>query len=317
MRRRTFLIGFCSGIWAPAAAEGPRAKQVGVLFPGQWGLERLELFKHAVAKSGSGNISVTVRDADGDPEQLYAFAREFERAAMDVILAIGSASLRAAFETTRSLPIVALDLETDPVRAGMVASLNRPGGNVTGVFFDAPQIAGKWLQLLLDVLPKLSGVGLLYDEHTDHAQMSAAEDAAPQLGLRTIRLPVNAPDDIPNVIRRPADSGVGALLIHSSPIFVDRAKAISAAALEQRLPAIGLFPINARTGALLAYGPDNFALLQDAGEIVAKVLAGSKPADLPIVRPSRFKLVVNLTTAKELGIRLSPSFLLLADEIVE
>ena len=120
--------------------------------------------------------------------------------------------MHAAFETTRSVPIVALDLETDPVKAGMVGSLNRPGGNVTGVFFDAPQIAGKWLQLLRDVLPSINLVGLLYDEHTDRAQMIAAEDAAPTLGIRTVRLPVNAPDDIPRVIGRAAESTVGALL---------------------------------------------------------------------------------------------------------
>ena len=148
MRRRTFLIGFCLGIPAPAAAQKGRAKQVGVLFPGEWGSERVELFKHALAENGGGTASIIVRNAEGDPNRLREFAREFARTEVDSILAIGSASLHAAFETTRSVPIVALDLETDPVKAGMVGSLNRPGGNITGVFFDAPQIAGKWLQLL-------------------------------------------------------------------------------------------------------------------------------------------------------------------------
>jgi putative ABC transport system substrate-binding protein len=317
MRRREALAWICLGACAPASAQTARQKHVGVLFPGEWGSERLELFRYGVARSGHPSISVLVRNAQGDPRKLYAFARELAAGEVDLILAIGSASLRAAFETTRSLPIIALDLETDPVQAGMVASLNRPGGNVTGIFFDAPQIAGKWLQLLRDVIPDLQAVGLLYDEQTDDAQMRAAEEAAPNLQVRTVRLPVRASDDIPAVIRHGAGMGLGALLIHSSPLFVDRAKTISAAALEQKLPAIGLFPINARTGALLGYGPDNFALLQDAGEMAAKVLLGAKPADLPVERPSRFKLVVNLATAKELGIRLSPSFLLLADEIVE
>jgi putative ABC transport system substrate-binding protein len=206
VRRRTFLIGFCLGICAPAAAQTGRAKQVGVLFPGEWGSERLELFKHALAESGGGDASIILRNAKGDPNQLRGFAREFARTEVDAILAIGSASLHAAFQATRSLPIVALDLETDPVNGGMAASLNRPGGNVTGVFFDAPQIAGKWLQLLKDVLPSINLVGLLYDEHTDHAQMSAAEEAAPTLGVRTVRLPVNAPDDLPRVIERAAES---------------------------------------------------------------------------------------------------------------
>src|SRR5215213_4172597 len=153
MRRRTFLIGFCLGISPPAAAQKGRAKQVGVLFPGEWGPERLELFKHALAKNGGGNASIIVRNAEGDPNRLRGFAREFARTEVDSILAIGSASLHAAFETTRSVPIVALDLETDPVKAGMVGSLNRPGGNVTGVFFDAPQIAGKWLPSLGTCFP--------------------------------------------------------------------------------------------------------------------------------------------------------------------
>jgi putative ABC transport system substrate-binding protein len=307
----------CVAACAPGSAQTGRQKRVGVLFPGEWGAERLELFKHGVASGGQPNISVLVGDARGDPQKLRALVAEFLAQDVDLIFAIGSASVRAAFETTRSLPIIALDLETDPVKAGMVASLNRPGGNVTGVFFDAPQIAGKWLQLLREVVPDLRTVGLLYDEHTDDAQMRAAEEAARALHVLTVRLPVGRPEDIREVIRRGAATGLGALLIHSSPIFVDGAKAISAAALEQKLPAIGLFPINARTGALLGYGPDNFALLQDVGEMVAKVLAGARPADLPVERPSRFKLVVNLATARELGLRLSPSFLLLADEIVE
>ena len=199
----------------------------------------------------------------------------------------------------------------------MAASFSRPGANVTGIFFDAPEIAGKWLQFLKGLAPELSNVGLLFDENTDDAQTRAAEDAAKSLRLGTVRLPVRTPEVIPDVLSRAAAAHVDGLLIHSSPIFVDQAGAISAAALKNKLPSIGLFPINARTGALLAYGPDNFALLPQAGMIVAKVLAGASPAELPIERPSRFKLVVNITTAQRLGLEIPPSFLLLADEIVE
>jgi putative tryptophan/tyrosine transport system substrate-binding protein len=235
-----------------------------------------------------------------------------------VILAAASASLRAAFEATRYLPIVALDLESDPVAAGMVASLSHPGGNVTGIFFDAPEIAGKWLQLLKDVVPHLASVGLLYDQHTDDAQVRAAERAASTLGLRSVRLPVNTPNDLVSVIGDGASKlKPDALLIHSSPVFVDQAKTISAAALRHKLPAIGLFPVNARTGALMAFGPDPLALWLHVGEIVGKVCAGVRPADLPIERPTRFKLIVNTSTARELGIPLSSSFLLIADEVAE
>ena len=299
------------------AQQSAQPKQVGILFPGQLGTERLELIKVGLSRSHGTALTVTVREARGEAGKLKPLAEELVKARVDAILAIGSPSLQAAYTAAPTIPIIALDLETDPVKSGMAASLSRPGGTVTGIFFDAPEIAGKWLQLLRDLVPELSRVGLLYDQNTDDAQMRAAEDAAPSFALRTVRLPVSSPDETYGMIKRAAEDGIEALLVHSSPILVDQAKTISEAALKHKLPAIGLFPINARTGLLLAYGPDNFALMPQVGEITGKVLGGAKPAVMPIERPTLFKLIINTTTAKELGVKVPTSMLLLADEIAE
>jgi putative ABC transport system substrate-binding protein len=322
MRRRDMVaVLFAAGLGPGAARAQPSRKTIGVLFPGVLnaaglGEQRLTLIRQGLGP-WAARADVVVREALGDAGKLRPYARELADRGPDVILAIGSAALRAAADATRTIPVVGLDLETDPIRAGMVASLNHPGGNVTGIFLDAPQIAGKGLQFLKDVVPKVSTVGLLYDAHTDDAQMRAAEAAGRDLGLRPVPLPIEAPQSVSAVISTATAAGVGALLIHSSPLFVDVARAIADAALAAKLPTVGFLQVNARAGALLAYGPDNFALLTQSGELVARILDGAAPATLPIQQPTRFQLIVNIGTARALGLELPASLLLVADEVIE
>jgi putative ABC transport system substrate-binding protein len=319
MRRRVLLAGaatlaFAGGVRAQAV------RRVGVLFPGVMGETRIELARKGIAEAlGAGTpFTIDARSAEGDPARLRAFAAEFAApGTVDVILAIGSLALAEARRIATTTPIVALDLETDPLASGAAASLARPGGNVTGVFFDAPEIAGKWLQFLTETIPGLARVALLYDAQTDTTQLAAGEDAARRLGIETRRFGVADAANLPTMFDALAASNVGAVLAHSSPIFVDNAERIAALALQHRLPSLMLFPIYAKVGGLLSYGPDNFALFAQVGAMVGKVLKGAKPAELPIERPTRFTLSVNLATARALGLTIPQSVVLLADEVID
>jgi putative ABC transport system substrate-binding protein len=237
--------------------------------------------------------------------------------AVDVILAIGSVSLVAARRAAPSLPIVALDLEADPIAIGAAQSLNRPGGNVTGIFLDAPEIAGKWIQIIREIVPRAQKVALLFDTHLDQTQLKSAELIAGKIGIETLRLGIDRPDEFRGAFQRAVDAKVDAMVVHSSPVFVDQAAPIAELAREFRLPSIGLFPIYAKAGGLVSYGPNNFELFKQAGGIAGKVLRGATPADFPIQRPIYLSFLINMQTAKLLQISIPPGLSALADEVIE
>jgi putative ABC transport system substrate-binding protein len=265
-----------------------------------------------------GSLMAMATMAGADAQfRLRQFAADFVAERIDVILAIGSVALHTAYANTRTLPIVGLDLETDPVGSGLVRSLARPGGNVTGIFLDAPEVAGKWFQLPREVLPRIRRFGLLFDSNIDEAQVRAAEAAARDSDAQTVRLPVDHADHLQGAFEKAVGLGTEGLIVHSSPVFVDNAQRIGRLALERRLPSVALFPISAESGGLLSYGPDNFALWPRAGAIAARVAMGAAPEDIPIERPALFKLLVNLRTAKALAIDVPSSRVSIADEVIE
>ena len=237
--------------------------------------------------------------------------------AVDVILAIASGSLVAARQASQSIPIVALDLEADPIAIGAAQSLNRPGGNVTGIFLDAPEIAGKWIQIIREVIPETKLVALLYDTHLDQTQLKSAENISRNIGIETLRRGIDQPDDFRSAFQGAADARADAMLVHSSPIFVDQATAIAKLALEFRMPMIGLFPIYAKVGGLFSYGPNNFELFKQASGIAGKILRGANPAEFPIQRPIYLSFLINLQTAKLLQLAIPSSLSALADEFIE
>lgn len=318
MKRRELLVGLAAvaSSGRAKAQSGPR-KRIGVLFPGLLGRRRLDLITSGVRSVAIEPPELEPRSAEGSVERLRQFTAEFVSESTDAILAIGSIALHTAHAATRTLPIVALDLETDPVGSGLANSLGHPGGNVTGIFFDAPEVAGKWFQLLREVVPQITRFGLLYDSNIDEAQVNAAEQAARLSGAVTLRLPVDHTNQLPAAFERAMRLGAEALIVHSSPIFVDSAQQIGLLAIERRLPSVALFPISAASGTLLAYGPDNFALLPRAGAIAARVALGAVPADTPIERPTVFKLVINLQTAKALAVNMPSSLMAIADDVIE
>jgi putative ABC transport system substrate-binding protein len=269
-----------------------------------------------VSELGGEKPILLLRSGNGDDRLLAKYAVELASEA-DVILAIASRSLVAARQATKTVPIVADDLESDPIASGAAQSLNRPGGNVTGIFFDAPEIAGKWIQTIREILPKASKVALLYDTHLDQTQLMSGEVTAQKAGIETLRLGIDKPSEFRAAFQRAVDAKVDAMLVHSSPIFVDQAVAIAELGQEFRLPSVGLFPIYAKVGGLISYGPNNFELLKQAGGIVGKVLKGAKPAEFPIQRPIYLSFLINMRTAKLLNLTIPPSLSALADEVIE
>src|SRR3954449_11202456 len=320
MQRRHFiaLVGSAVVSASARAQQAAAPRRVGVLFPGVLGEERERNIAEGVAgEVGLEKATLVIRSAQGNTELLSKYADELVRSGVDVILAIASGSLEAARRATQTIPIVALDLESDPIAAGAAQSLNRPGGNVTGVFFDAPEIASKWIQIIRELVPQISRAGLLYDLHLDQTQLRAGEISAHKVGIATLRLGVDQPGDFRTAFQNAVNAKVDAVLVHSSPIFVDRAAMIADLAREFRLPSIGLFPVYAKVGGLISYGPNNYELMKQSGGIIGKILRGAKPAEFPIQRPIYLRFLINLGTAKHLNLTVPAPLSALADEIIE
>jgi putative ABC transport system substrate-binding protein len=319
MKRREFigLVGGATALPLVALAQSSGPRKVGVLFPGVLGADRERLISEGLTSElGSEKFILIVRSAEGDDELLAKYANELA-ASMDVIIAIASGSLVAARQASQTVPIVALDLESDPIATGAARSLNQPGGNVTGIFLDAPEIAGKWIQIIREVLPQIHKVALLYDTHLDQTQLKSGENTAGKIGIETLRLGIDQPREFRTAFQRAVEAKVDAMLVHSSPIFVDQAPVIAELSREFRLPSIGLFPIYAKVGGLISYGPNNFELIKQVGGIAGKILRGAKPAEFPIQRPIYLSFLINMRTAKLLDLAIPPSLAALADEVIE
>ena len=319
MKRREFigLVGGAAALPLVARAQNSGPRKVGILFPGVLGADRERLITEGLTSElGSEKVILLARSAEGDDRLLAKYANELA-ASMDVILAIASGSLAAARQASQTVPIVALDLESDPIATGAARSLNRPGGNVTGIFLDAPEIAGKWIQIMREVLPQIQKVALLYDTHLDQTQLKSGENTARNIGIETLRLGIDQPGEFRSAFQSAVEAKVDAMLVHSSPIFVDQAAVIAELSREFRLPSIGLFPIYAKVGGLISYGPNNFELIKQLGGIAGKILRGAKPSEFPIQRPIYLSFLINMRTAKLLQLTIPPSLSALADEVIE
>ena len=324
MRRREFLaaLGSVAAALPRAARAQPKAPRVGMLYPGAQAaaLSRVEAMLSGVRSSGYSSpaqIELILRVADNHPDRMAPMAAEIVKSNIDVIFANGPAALQVFRSATTSIPIVAIDLETDPVEAGVVASLARPGGSVTGVFLAFPEFTAKWLELLKESIPKLSRVAVLWDPTTGLVQRRAMESAAKTLDLGLEIIEVRSVADLSRAFATAIERGAGGLLMLSSPLFGSSVRNVAELALSHKLPAVTLFPDFARAGGLIAYGPNLLNMYRQAGVMVGKVLQGTRPADLPVERPTQFELVVNLRTAKLLDMTLPTSILLRADEVIE
>jgi putative ABC transport system substrate-binding protein len=264
------------------------------------------------------NVLLEIRTPGDTVEQYPHLAAGLVAAGVDVILAANPHSLEAVTQATKTIPVVGVDLESDPVARGWVASLARPGGNVTGFFLDIPEMSGKQLQFLKEVKPTLTRVAVIGDPRVNDLQFRAIETAARPAGFTLQPLPVTSPNEIPATIAEAAHQRAGALAVLTSPLVNNNLRPIADASVKHRLPAICSFvPGFAEAGGLLAYGPGFLDLFRRAGAYAGAILKGATPGRLPVQRPTKFELVINTKTAKALGLRIPQSFLLRADQVIE
>jgi putative tryptophan/tyrosine transport system substrate-binding protein len=326
MKRRKFLtlIGSAAAAWplAARAQQVDAVPKIGVLYPGPEAAaaSRGSLMLEGLRSEGfraPDQVILVSRASGGDPARLAPLAAELIASKVDIIVPVGSGAVRATRSATASIPIVASDLESDPVESGWMASFAHPGGNVTGFFLDFPEFSTKWLELLKETLPSLASVVVLWDPDTATVQTKAIAAAAQRINIKIQIMEVNAPTELDVVLAAASARRADGLLMLSSPLFSIYSKQIAELTLKYHLPAISLFTSFARAGGLMTYGFKLEEMFREIGVMAGKILKGTKPADLPAERPTRFELVVNLKTAKALNLAIPTSLQLRADEVIE
>jgi putative tryptophan/tyrosine transport system substrate-binding protein len=327
--RRAFLGTLAGGLLAaPLAAEGQQAAKIariGYLAPNLAASPHLhEAFRQGLRDLGyveSQNVVIEYRSAEGKPERLPALAAELVALKVDVIVGPGTPTALAARQATRTLPIV-FATAADPVGSGLVTSLARPGGNVTGLSILAPELVGKRLELLTQAVPGVSRVAVLWqpgghDERTDKDILKDAEVAARPLGVRLQFVEARGPADFDRTFSDMTRAGVGALTVLTSVMFLNERRRLVDLTAKNRLPAVYGGRDFVDVGGLMAYGPNLADLYRRAATYVDKILKGAKPGDLPVEQPTKFELVINLKTAKALGLTIPPALLQGADQVIE
>jgi ABC-type uncharacterized transport system substrate-binding protein len=325
MERRAFVAGAATLLAAPLAAEAQQAgktSRVGFLAGGR--REQLTIsvptFVGQLRELGyveGQNLVIEFRDAHSR-QRFHELTTELIGVGVQVIYAANPSAIQGARDASKVLPIVGYDYESDPVAAGYAASLARPGGNVTGVFMDQAGVSAKQLQLLTELVPGISRVAVLWDAQVATPQHEAVTEAARRLGLAISSILWRGPDELPAALRLANREGAQALMVLSTPRIHDRYRMfVAGTALKSRLPSIVLTLNFVQDGALLGYGPIQRDMHRIAATLVAKILGGARPADLPIERPVLFELAINLKTAKALGLTIPPSLLARADQVIE
>ena len=265
------------------------------------------------------NIRVEIRYGESKPEQFSLIAAELVRLKVDVIVALPNQAVAAVRHATLTIPIV-MPIGADPVGVGFVASLARPGGNITGLSAYAPELSGKRLELLKEAVPKLAGVGLLMSPNVpgNSRDLEETQSAARSLRVRTQLFEVQDSAALDGVFRGMVKEGVDALLVFpGQPTLFGNRKQIVELAVRHRLPAMYPLADYVNDGGLISYGINNFDLFRRAATYVDKILKGARPADLPIEQPTKFEMVINLKTAKALGLTIPPPVQMRADRVIE
>ncbi len=320
MNRRQAIVLTVSALTVPPATAQALPGKIGYIHQRTITPDHTTLVTLRTAWSKLGYIegrSVFLRTPGDDLTKVQAIIAELEREGVGVLIVVGGNAIAAAAKATKNLPIVAIDLETDPVRDGLAASLSRPGGNITGLFLDQSSLAGKWLDLLAEAVPNLSRIALLWDPATGPEQLVLALEAARKRSMAAVVVEVPRSDAVSDAFRKLAEvPGTGAVQL-TSPGSSVYAVAIAEAALRYGIPMISFLTSLARAGALLGYGPDQDVYFRRAVTIARKILGGERAGEIPIERPDRFQLIVNMKTARALGLIMPPAVLAGADEVIE
>ena len=327
MDRRAFLAGAAALLATPGAIEAQPAGKVwriGVLSsgsPSATAMGRIDAFKRGLRELGyveGRNIVIESRWGEGKYETLPGLAAELVRLKMDVILTAAVPAIRAAKGATGTIPIV-MAVVVDPVETGLVASFARPGGNITGLSVRTPELVGKQLGLLKEIVPKASRVAVLWNPGNlgNPPQLRAAELAARTLGMRLQSLEARNPREIDSAFAAMTREAAAALVVLVDVMFIDHRTRIADLAATRRLPAVYGQLEHVESGGLMAYAPNFLDNYGRAAVFVDKILRGANPGDIPIEQSTKFELVINLKTAKALGLAIPRSVLLQADRVIE
>jgi putative ABC transport system substrate-binding protein len=333
MKRRDFIagIGGLVAVWplAAPAQQGTRIPRIGVLATGRSEgsdasrvtLNSLVVGLRELGYTEGQNIAIEREFGESNADRLRELAVELVKRQVDVIVALSTTAARPAKQATSVIPIVVIAM-ADPVEDELVASLARPGGNVTGTTFLGPELVAKRLQLLNEVVPQHSRVAILwhpraYGDRTMAGMFKEAERAAQTLGVQLQLVPAASPEDISGAFSVMTRERADALSVFPSPMLFAEYGRIASIAADKRLPAIYAAREGVVVGGLMSYGANLPDLSRQTAVYVDKILKGAKPAELPVQQPTRFELVINLKTAKALGLTVPPGLLVAADEVIE
>jgi putative tryptophan/tyrosine transport system substrate-binding protein len=329
MRRRDFILvaGCAAATWsfAARAQQHERMPRVAVLEPIAQDTPSAEArytaFLRAFEQLGwtnGRNVQIVARWSGGNNVELRKYAEELVALAPDVILAGGGSGAEAVLKVTRTIPIV-FAIVPDPVGAGIVERLSRPGGNATGFMMFEYNLCGKWLELFREIAPSVTHAAVLRDPGFAHGigQFAVIQAAAPSVGIEVSPIDLREPDQIERAIGSFAQSPNGGLIVAASGVAATNINLIIAMAARHRLPAVYIQRAFVAAGGLISYGPNFDDQYRCAAAYVDRILRGEKPADLPVQAPSKYELIINLKTAKALGLTVPTSLLARADEIIE
>src|SRR5579859_1420981 len=332
MRRREFITivgGLAAWPLLARAQQTTKTPRIGILSLGRGdksdaSLTTLDAFAPALQELGyteGRNIAFDRKFADGDANKLSGLAQELVEHRVDAIVALSTPAVRAAKRATSAIPILGIGM-ADPVEDELASSLSRPGGNVTGTTFLGPELVSKRLQLLKEIVPALSSVFVLwhphaYGERTMANMLKEIESAAESLGTRLQLAPAASPADLDGAFAAMVKERTDGLIVFPSPMLFSQYPRIVTFAADNRLPAMYVAREGVEVGGLVSYGVNLPDLSRATAIYLDKILKGAKPAELPIQQPTKFELVINLKTARALGLTISRDFLLIADEVIE
>jgi putative ABC transport system substrate-binding protein len=328
MNRRTFLAALGSALLSSRdtlAQQPAYARRITLILANSEddpnGHERLKLFRDSLREAGwvdGQNATIQPRWLAQNPDRALVYAKEVAQERPDVVVVNGTPGLSALKQLKTTVPTVFV-VVNDPVGAGLVESLSRPGGNTTGFSTFEPEIGGKWVETLAEAVPTVKQVGIVFDpNYTGFARLTRAIEAtAPRFGVQTIAIEGRHGEEIEQgIVRLAGQPNAGLVVLPTVPNSVERQRII-AASLQHRIPSIYPFSFYAKEGGLIAYGFDNVDLFRRAAPYVARILNGEDAGALPVQAPTKFELIVNLKSARAMGIAIPPTLLARADEVIE
>jgi putative ABC transport system substrate-binding protein len=326
MDRRRFLLTSLAGVFASplgGKAQTPEGlPRIGYLSPASAGMAVDVKFRETLHELGyidGRNVVIEERFANGRPDRLLMLARELVGLKVSVIVAVALPAIQAAREVTTAIPIVMAFSSDDPVKRGLVVSLARPGGNVTGLTILVSDLSVKWLELATEAVPGTSPVGVLVNPDSPQGadQLMAVRGGARSLGVQLHEEWARGTDQNVPAFTAMAKARTRVVVVLSDPVFFRDHARIVELALKNRLPAVHIWREFAEVGGFMSYGPNTKDMASRAAGYVARILRGGRPADMPVEQPTKFELVINLKTAKALGLTIPPSLLARADQVIE